>query len=562
MSFSQFGYPYSTTSQFFVSANPSTTCCETASRSVPDVSSASAQAATICCPSYENRLLASTRSELNAALGMYSSPYSAAAASQSYANYLPYSTDPSTLYTTLNTQYEIKDGTSSLHSGIAQPAAFYPYDHSLGQYQYDRYGTVDFSGSSRRKNATRETTSTLKTWLYEHRKNPYPTKGEKIMLAIITKMTLTQVSTWFANARRRLKKENKMTWSPKNKAGEERKDETKREEEEYVTENEGKADQKSFKEDKELRLSDLDDLDEDEAEKVGSERKHEPRVAASSGGTALAESETSDCSMTPPGHFHTLPCNKITSGAEGGFLETLGQKAAHVAGDMSQAQPYETPDKPRIWSLARTAGANVIAGPPHPEQRTASPDCALGRARLSASGHCPEVRPLPGLRAQPLPDRAFPELPQASKIFRNSAFNLQSLQLSCAAYPVLAETCQYASGAEGFGRHVKSSQGAIDLTEGCVAQHKDKLRTAFRPVLKRLAQRLCENPEDGSEHQGSWLEKYCANNELCALKALNVTPAPLLLAWRSGHNICTTCFLKMDETNPPLEKERRNCNKV
>ena len=33
------------------------------------------------------------------------------------------------------------------------------------------------------------------------------------MLAIITKMTLTQVSTWFANARRRLKKENKMTWA-------------------------------------------------------------------------------------------------------------------------------------------------------------------------------------------------------------------------------------------------------------------------------------------------------------------------------------------------------------
>ncbi|GBN26729.1 Iroquois-class homeodomain protein IRX-4 [Araneus ventricosus] len=46
---------------------------------------------------------------------------------------------------------------------------------------------------ARRKNATRETTNTLKAWLYEHRKNPYPTKGEKIMLAIITKMTLTQV---------------------------------------------------------------------------------------------------------------------------------------------------------------------------------------------------------------------------------------------------------------------------------------------------------------------------------------------------------------------------------
>lgn len=79
---------------------------------------------------------------------------------------------------------------------------------------------MDFNGA-RRKNATRETTSTLKAWLNEHKKNPYPTKGEKIMLAIITKMTLTQVSTWFANARRRLKKENKMTWEPRNRVEEE-----------------------------------------------------------------------------------------------------------------------------------------------------------------------------------------------------------------------------------------------------------------------------------------------------------------------------------------------------
>ncbi|VDM94798.1 unnamed protein product [Thelazia callipaeda] len=45
----------------------------------------------------------------------------------------------------------------------------------------------------RRKNATRETTAPLKSWLNEHRKNPYPTKAEKIMLALLTKMTLTQV---------------------------------------------------------------------------------------------------------------------------------------------------------------------------------------------------------------------------------------------------------------------------------------------------------------------------------------------------------------------------------
>ena len=71
------------------------------------------------------------------------------------------------------------------------------------------------------KNATRDATATLKAWLNEHRKNPYPTKGEKIMLAIITKMTLTQVSTWFANARRRLKKENKMTWTSRNRSEDE-----------------------------------------------------------------------------------------------------------------------------------------------------------------------------------------------------------------------------------------------------------------------------------------------------------------------------------------------------
>lgn len=53
---------------------------------------------------------------------------------------------------------------------------------------------MDYSNGMRRKNATKETTSALKSWLSEHKKNPYPTKGEKIMLAILTRMTLTQVS--------------------------------------------------------------------------------------------------------------------------------------------------------------------------------------------------------------------------------------------------------------------------------------------------------------------------------------------------------------------------------
>ncbi|XP_029865361.1 iroquois-class homeodomain protein IRX-1-like [Aquila chrysaetos chrysaetos] len=63
------------------------------------------------------------------------------------------------------------------------------------------------------KAAARESTGALKAWLARHPRNPYPSKGEKVMLAVVSRMSLTQVSTWFANARRRLKKENKAGWA-------------------------------------------------------------------------------------------------------------------------------------------------------------------------------------------------------------------------------------------------------------------------------------------------------------------------------------------------------------
>ncbi|NWW94326.1 IRX5 protein, partial [Rhynochetos jubatus] len=68
--------------------------------------------------------------------------------------------------------------------GMAGSLGYHPYAAPLGSYPY--------GDPAYRKNATRDATATLKAWLNEHRKNPYPTKGEKIMLAIITKMTLTQ----------------------------------------------------------------------------------------------------------------------------------------------------------------------------------------------------------------------------------------------------------------------------------------------------------------------------------------------------------------------------------
>merc|ERR1712012_1346845 len=149
---------------------------------------------------------------------------------------LPYSSSDQNPYSSIsmenfysplaNPYQSIKEGSapdmpswpSGAGAGLAASAGYYPYDtSSLAAYGYG--GAYGLAGT--RKNVTRESTATLKAWLNEHKKNPYPTKGEKIMLAIITKMTLTQVSTWFANARRRLKKENKMTWEPKNKLDDE-----------------------------------------------------------------------------------------------------------------------------------------------------------------------------------------------------------------------------------------------------------------------------------------------------------------------------------------------------
>lgn len=227
MSYGQFGY--SSSSQLMVgsgsaghSPSPGTAaCCEPsrpllgespgAPTAVSPAAAPSAGPAVCSLPasSYDSRLL-STYPQL-ATPRFYNAGYGdqTSAAAADYANL---AVDSSAFYPTLNPAYTMKEAADPWR-GITQPASYY-YDPTLAAYGY---GGLDFNGA-RRKNVTRDSTSTLKAWLNEHRKNPYPTKGEKIMLAIITKMTLTQVSTWFANARRRLKKENKMTWEPRNKA--------------------------------------------------------------------------------------------------------------------------------------------------------------------------------------------------------------------------------------------------------------------------------------------------------------------------------------------------------
>ncbi|XP_062249808.1 Iroquois homeobox protein 6a isoform X2 [Platichthys flesus] len=466
----------------------------TAGGSQTAAAAAAAAAASFCCPSYENRLLASSRTELNAALGMYGSPYAAAAAaSQNYANYFPYSADPSAIYSSLNPQYDIKDSTSTLHSGITQTAAYYPYDPSLGQYQYDRYGTVDFNGTARRKNATRETTSTLKTWLYEHRKNPYPTKGEKIMLAIITKMTLTQVSTWFANARRRLKKENKMTWSPKNKAGDDRKDDMKSDQD-CVT-----KDPSDCKDEKDLHLSDLDDMDGDDCDKLDSDSEkgaadeHDLQRTMAVSGVPQKRDCNSELHLSLANSFHAFPCaiKGLTTlpPLPSNFMDPVESKApsstSPSAGTVSLSH-FEASDKPRIWSLARTAASGVILSPQQhgSELRTGSSigDCQLQSPRLPI-GQCGGMRGLHEAISVTNTESPFSEGSSLhSKVYGTGSYSHKGLQLHCSSYAALQDTCQY-SAIEGFSGGKVETQSS-DLSEACGTVQDDKV-TAFRTVMKR-----------------------------------------------------------------------------
>ncbi|XP_045421741.1 iroquois-class homeodomain protein IRX-4 [Lemur catta] len=377
-----------------MTTNSLSTCCESGGRTLADSGPAASAQASVYCPVYESRLLATARHELNsaAALSVYGAPYGG---SQGYGNYVTYGSEASAFYS-LNS-FDSKDGTGSAHAGLAPTAAYYPYEPALGQYPYDRYGTMD--SGTRRKNATRETTSTLKAWLQEHRKNPYPTKGEKIMLAIITKMTLTQVSTWFANARRRLKKENKMTWPPRNKCADEKRPYPEGEEEEGGEEEAREEPLKSTKneepvgkEEKALELSDLDDFDPLEAETPECELKppFQPldggleRVPAAPDGRGKEASGALRMPLAAGGGAaldedleRARSCLRSAAGPEQQPGVEGGPQACEAKlGFVPAGATAGLEAKPRIWSLAHTATA---AAATTALSQTEFPSCMLKR---------------------------------------------------------------------------------------------------------------------------------------------------------------------------------------
>ncbi|CAF0980795.1 unnamed protein product [Adineta steineri] len=69
----------------------------------------------------------------------------------------------------------------------------------------DKLSTL-FNTTGREKNST----GPLKQWLFEHQHHPYPNETDKQELMEKTKMSLSQITVWFTNARVKMRKENKL----------------------------------------------------------------------------------------------------------------------------------------------------------------------------------------------------------------------------------------------------------------------------------------------------------------------------------------------------------------
>ncbi|MGH0146670.1 UNVERIFIED_CONTAM: hypothetical protein FKN15_052486 [Acipenser sinensis] len=209
-----------------------------------------------------------------------------------------------------------EEGSGSYHQALlGQGAPFYSPYRAVAAEDPGRAG----------KAAARESTGALKAWLSEHLKNPYPTKGEKVMLAIVTKMSLTQVSTWFANARRRLKKENKVSWVCKNKS-----DEESESEEEEAGEKSERAEEE---EEEDIDLQTVDDNEEEGSGSDGSDQESTrtpDRLSPAAPGDRLKESERE---------------------TENKGVPRLGDDTKPELGAKENTQPQ----KHQIWSLVETA---------------------------------------------------------------------------------------------------------------------------------------------------------------------------------------------------------------
>ncbi|XP_019722299.1 Iroquois homeobox protein 5a [Hippocampus comes] len=315
------------------------------------------------------------------------------------SHHLPYGADAAAAAAATFTSYVSSPYDHS--TGMAGSIGYHPYAAPLGSYPY--------GDPAYRKNATRDATATLKAWLNEHRKNPYPTKGEKIMLAIITKMTLTQVSTWFANARRRLKKENKMTWTPRNRSEDEEEDENidlEKNDDDDVTPNNNNNNNFKPTGDKTQESSDTEaDAKALHPVDVGCDRFKEDPLHPKDADPLLSDSESKEQEDSQERTTDLLLDS--SSSACGGKPTTSSPRSVGArSSDLSHAptsvihSPPSAP-KPKLWSLAEIATSSDrcrSSGDTQQVQRSEQQSCPVVMGPASGS----PSRSSPGVLSRPL----------------------------------------------------------------------------------------------------------------------------------------------------------------
>lgn len=212
------------------------------------------------------------------------------------------------------------------------------------------------------------------------------------------------------------------------------------------------TDSKDSKDERDLQFSDLDDIEDEDCDRLDSD-------CEKSGQDDLSTSSPPkrDCNPDLPLHsnFPSFPCGLKSLGAlNPDYLDPLSSKP-------QQQQPspqstsintvalshFEASEKPRIWSLARTAAAGVVLGTQHGgDVRTGPVDCQMQGVRLPTIGgvQCGELKGLQDPTSLSNTESLYQEgLQGINKAYSSGSY--KTLQLHSSSYPGLTESCQYSS---------------------------------------------------------------------------------------------------------------------
>ncbi|KAI7222682.1 hypothetical protein KC333_g956 [Hortaea werneckii] len=106
-------------------------------------------------------------------------------------------------------EQETEDRTATRMLSINTPWYDEPVPHgflqssSWSQYFMQAHYEYSHGKTRKRSNLPKQSTEIMKTWFDENMSNPYPSEEQKALFSKATGISMTQVSNWFINHRRR-----------------------------------------------------------------------------------------------------------------------------------------------------------------------------------------------------------------------------------------------------------------------------------------------------------------------------------------------------------------------